>query len=148
MLSESSFVPLDHFELAWRWTKATHAVLPTEVLARIRPLTADAAAAIGSEAAARCRDAIDVDEQFSARLDTVGREAVRIRLAALPIPLSQTILVSWDTHLAVLTEWSVFLTYWDDFCYPSSDDVSIWSPDGAWTVCYEHGETFVFRRGG
>jgi len=143
MLSESSFVSLDEFELAWRWTRPTHAVLPADVLARIRPLTVAAAAAVSAEAADRCRGTPGADERVSAK--AVDAEAVRLRLAALPVPPSQTILVSWAAHLAVRTEWSVFLAYWDAFCYPSSDDVSIWAPDAAWTVCYEHEAAFTFR---
>ena len=145
-LSESSFVSLDKFELAWRWTRPTHAVLSADVLARIRPLTAEAAAAVNAEAVIRCRATPSADERVSAK--AVDADAVRHRLAALPIPPSQTILISWAPHLAVRTEWSVFLAYWDDFCYPSSDDVSIWAPDATWTVCYDHEEFFEFRRGG
>lgn len=147
-LPESSFVPLDEFELAWRWTKPTHAVLPADVLARIRPLTVEAAVAVGADASARCRATPGVDERVSAAADAVDPNVVRSWLAALPIPPTQTILVSWANHLAVCTDWSVFLAYWDDFCYPSSDDVSIWTPNAAWTVCYDHDEFFAFRRGG
>ena len=38
---------------------------------------------------------------------------------------SQTVIVHWDNTTAVETTWEVFAHYWDDFCYPSSDDVDI-----------------------
>jgi hypothetical protein len=44
----------------------------------------------------------------------------------------------WD--VAVLTADSVFQRYWDDFCYPSSDDVLIWPRSDAWAAVYRHEE--------
>ena len=38
----------------------------------------------------------------------------------------QEVIFFWTRAVAVRTRWSIFRKYWDDFCYPSSDDVSIW----------------------
>ena len=46
--------------------------------------------------------------------------------------------------LAICVSWGVFCEYWDDFCYPASDDVAIWSLSQEWFLIYDHsGEVFL-----
>jgi hypothetical protein len=144
-LPDSHFSPLRDFELAWRWTDPRWAVLPPEVLAEIRSFTAQAAAGFGREATRLCMDAA-LHASSRIATDAVGEEeTVAAWLAALPISPSTWVIVSWHDHLAVQTRWSIFARYWDDFCYPSSDDVGIWSPEAQWALCYHHDEVFHFQ---
>jgi hypothetical protein len=50
--------------------------------------------------------------------------------------------VRWDASTAVRTTWDVFTEYWDDFCYPSSDDVEVFPQSGEWLLLYHHWEQF------
>jgi len=43
--------------------------------------------------------------------------------------------------------WSVFCEYWDDFCYPSSDDVNIFLGNGEFFLRWHHYEVFEFDEG-
>jgi len=36
------------------------------------------------------------------------------------------------------------MQYWDDFCYPGSDDVAISPEDDSWLLFYFHEEMFEF----
>ena len=141
-LTESDFVPLETFSLAWRWTQESHASLPAATLARIRPLAAEPAALIAPEATELC---IGGD---TATLRSAAGDPARVRdwLATLPVEPTATVLASWDVETAVVTDWQTFVAYWDDFCYPSSDDVTVWNPQGAWYLCYDHEEVFRFGR--
>jgi hypothetical protein len=141
-LTESDFVPLESFSLAWRWTQESHASLPTTTLARIRPLAAESAAAIAPEATELC---IGGD---TATLRSAAGDPARVRawLVTLPVEPEASVLASWDVETAVVTDWQTFVAYWDDFCYPSSDDVTVWNPQGAWYLCYDHEEVFRFGR--
>jgi hypothetical protein len=141
-LSESDFVPLEAFPLAWRWTQESHAVLPAASLARIRPLSSERAASIAPEATELC---IGGD---TATLRSAAGDPARVRewLTALPIAPESSILASWDVETAVASDWQTFVAYWDDFCYPRSDDVTVWSPDATWYLCYDHEEVFRFGR--
>lgn len=141
-LSESDFVPLESFSLAWRWTQESHASLPAETLARIRPLSADRAGAIAPEATELCLGG-DTATLRSAAGDP---ERVRAWLAGLPVDREASVLVSWDVDTAVATDWQTFVAYWDDFCYAGSDDLTVWNPDGVWYLCYDHEEVFRFGR--
>lgn len=136
------YQPLSEFLLAWRWTSEKHNALPDEDLRRIRPLSPRSAREIAPRAHAICT--AKGGETFSADDESA---VVGSRLAALPIADDADLLVSFDDELAVETNWGVFRRYWDDFCYPVSYNVAIWSPSEAWTLCYHHSETFTFNPG-
>jgi hypothetical protein len=141
-LSESDFVPLEGFSLAWRWTQDSHTALPAASLARIRPLSAARAADIAPEATELC---IGGD---TAMLRSAAGDPARIRewLAKLPVEPVALVLASWDVATAVATDWETFVAYWDDFCYAGSDDVTLWNPNATWYLCYDHEEVFRFGR--
>lgn len=136
------YQPLSEFRLAWRWTSETHSVLPDEDLRRIKPLSPRSAHEISARAVAICTS--KGGETFSADDEPTEVES---RLAALPIADDADLFVSFDRDLAVETTWAVFRRYWNDFCYPASHDVAVWSPSGPWTLCYHHSETFTFNPG-
>jgi hypothetical protein len=140
----ADFAPLDDFPLLWRWTSPSHAQLPVEVLREIQALTAAAASAVAPEAASRCAAHATADWSTVITAEAEREDPVRDRLRALPIDLEPQVLVSWDARAAVVTRWRVFVDYWTDFCYPSSDDVTVWAPGESWTLCYRHFETFEF----
>lgn len=54
------------------------------------------------------------------------------------------IIVSWEPDAAVLTQTNIFIKYWDEFCYPSSDDVTVWPENEEWILQYRHYEEFLF----
>ncbi len=135
-------VALGEFRLGWRFTEARKPALTASTRARLRPLSVAAATRIASEAAQRC-----ADDAGSARLFRSDElpGSVRRSLLELPIAAECSVIVSWDRATALATDWGSFVSHWDDFCYPASDDVTIWSPGAAWTLCYFHYEVFRFR---
>lgn len=141
-LGESDFIPLDSFALAWRWTEESHATLPKASLARIRPLAPAKAAEIAPEATELC---VGGDTAIM-RAASGDPEPVRAWLRKLPVESDVMVLASWDVDTAVETDWATFVTYWDDFCYAGSDDLTVWSPEAAWYLCYDHEEVFRFGR--
>jgi hypothetical protein len=40
--------------------------------------------------------------------------------------------------------WGIFCKYWDDFRYPSSDDLLVWSQQEDWFLYYGHHEIFEY----
>lgn len=142
--AETDFVPLDDFSLRWRFADAMYGYVSPDFARRVRPLSPERAAALSIEARARCtaaeertRDGVEIDANK-------GPKHVRAQLRALPVPARTLVVVSWDQHTALVTDWEAFAAHWDDFCYPSSDDVTVWSPEASWTVCYWHFGVLLF----
>lgn len=142
ILTADSYTPLEGFPLRWRFTATRLGVPPDEIVARLNPLTADAAARAGAIAAAR-QDAAHSPLVSFRSDDRPG--AVRDDLRALPVEASTQILLSWNASTALQTVWDIFVQHWDDFCYPASDDLVIWPIVGGWTLRYHHYEVFQFQ---
>ena len=127
---------IQEFPLAWRWTQSSHAVLPPKVLARIVPLSPSEAARVQTSASVEQASVISCSADDSAD--------VRSWLRRVQPDERASVYVSWSEDLAVETSWGIFIEYWDDFCYPSSDDVTIAPVAGGWRLIYHHYEQFEF----
>jgi hypothetical protein len=130
-------IPLNEFALAWRWTGPTHASLPAEVLQNIQALSPSSARALAEHA-------VEICSHDSYTLQCSTPDSFTSFLSGLPIPEQQNVYVSWDQETAVIAPWSLVREFWDDFCYPASDDVSIWPLKGSWSLCYHHDDVLAF----
>ena len=127
------------FPLAWRWMQPSHNVLPPEVMTRIIPV-AEAIAPPGVIAHGEL-DRSAFPEFQTASADVLGEEGTKW-LRLLPVALSEEVIVRWNASTAIRTTWEVFTEYWDDFCYPSSDDVEVFPQSSEWLLLYHHWEEF------
>src|ERR1043166_1848970 len=108
---------IQEFPLAWRWTQPSHSVLPAEVLAGIRPLSASEATRVSRAAPAETAAVVSRSASDS--------EDLRYWLRSLQPDSETSVYISWNNLWAVETSWKIFTEYWDDFCYPSSDDITV-----------------------
>jgi hypothetical protein len=133
------FVPLADFPLRWRWTEPGGNTLPPQALARIRPLTPARAADLAPHAAYLCDERRELSQAVRA-----DGEAAKVAewLRTLKIDPSTRVVISWDAATAVVTDWKLFCSYWDDFCYSASDNVTILPLSEEWVLCYDHDELF------
>jgi hypothetical protein len=146
-IEEVDFISIDSFPLKWRWTDSRWNKFPANALNSIQPLAE-------SKARELCQYSLAFEDQSGlieslfesiARINTSGDESeVRQWLIARSSDLNQAVVVSWDNKLAALVKWEVFCEYWDDFCYPSSDDVAIFPLSEGWMLSYSHDEYFMF----
>ena len=128
---------IKEFPLAWRWTQSSRAVLPPEVLAGIRPLSPTEAAQVH-----KCSSFPHSGMADSCSAEDVA--SIRTWLRRVQPDLPARVFIGWSEDLAVETSWEIFTEYWDDFCYPSSDDVTIIPVIGSWRLIYHHYEQFKF----
>lgn len=141
-IADADIVPIEEFSLRWRFTRQRADRWPVEALRRLRPLSPAAAAILAPRAAGACVEQGTFGTTF--RSDDPP-DVVRKRLAALPPGPMEPVLLSWDARTAAVADWDLFVACWDDFCYPSSDDVTVMSLAGAWVLCYRHYEVIQFR---
>ena len=132
---------IDEFSLKWRWTDEKYCLMPENDLSEIRPLTQHAAS-ITFENALRLTEKTQIEEDGESIETARGDSAVNSFLSSkLP---AEIILVNWDQDTSVITDTATFTKYWDEFCYPSSDDVSVWPEDESWFLQCYHYDRFSF----
>ena len=135
--------------LAWRWTDADYAVLPDDALAQMEPMEQREAERLFQRSLCfLARDTLSPQEftcvvRHSADLRA---EVGRLWLREQRPDMSTQVIISWQQDAAIRTTWEVFTAYWDDFCYPHSDDVSVWPESERWALFYFHEEEFHLGR--
>ena len=142
MLESAAFTSFDEFAFRRRFVEPETGEVPHHFVGRIKPLTVAAAASLADEAAARCDESSAFTVSFRSD-DSPG--LVNERLRELPLAQDTPIIVWWNRSTAAMTDWGVFVSHWDDFCYPAADNVCIWPLAGGWTLCYRHYEVLQFR---
>jgi len=70
--------------------------------------------------------------------------AARAWLGSLPIAADSRVFVAWNRTTGLSLPWREFIAYWDDFCYPSSDDIFVFPQLGSGTLAWNHYEVFEF----
>jgi hypothetical protein len=142
-------ISLEEFPLRWRWTEEEYCLLSDDELSQIAPLAPKPAkdvwetslkfSSASSDFSPNTDLFINIESVSASDYDTVKRWlSERV--------LSSEIIVSWQPDLAVLTNTDLFIKYWSEFCYPSSDDVSIWPLDKSWVLHYWHEEVFWYGK--
>jgi hypothetical protein len=136
---------LKDFPLAWRWTDPNYAMLPDKILKKIEPQEKTQATALFEAGVRFCgTDGLD-EEQFKIEqieTHTTNVEAVAKWLLKLHPETNAKVWLSWQPDTAVSTTWGIFSKYWDEFCYPASDDLLVWSENPSWVLLYHHEERF------
>lgn len=143
MIEEFDFRPLAEFPLKWRWTDAQWDKLPDDVLQDIKPLSESKALEIARQAYT-IYDRGESDEGAMSIGSSGDVTTVRQWLLDRWPDLKEQVVVSWDNQLAVCVSWKTFCLYWDDFCYPSSDDVVVQPLTKNWFLTFNHEEKFFF----
>ena len=140
---------LDKFPLKWRWTEDEYCILPPEELAQITPLSPEKAKVAWSKSLTF----ISSQSDFSPNTDLFEsievidtKDENQVSDWLMRKMTSTDIIVSWQPEIAVFTNSQLFIKYWDEFCYPSSDDVSIWPKDESWVIHFCHHEAFCYGR--
>jgi hypothetical protein len=139
---------LERFPLAWRWTDQRWNLLPPEKLAGIRPLVkAKATEAYQHRQRFVNRSRLRPD-LFPSRSEfddsqTNDPTSARAWLKCKPVDGDPVVFICWEHHTAVVTVWSIFCDFWNDFCYPL-DCVVVWPESEAWVLVYSPDERLYF----
>lgn len=150
-LSPADFLSMADFPMKCRWTDPNYAVLPAAALNQIRPLTPQKAEEISDvflqliDRKQECLSAALFEAIEST--DASGDPNLIRKWLFQSVPSSVgDVIVSWQPSVAVLTTAAVLFEHWDDFCYPSSDDVTVWSMTDEWAALFHHAGMWQFGR--
>ncbi|MBC5775276.1 hypothetical protein H8S95_14450 [Pontibacter sp. KCTC 32443] len=143
-IDNKEVIPLRDFKLTWRWEKTHNPEITETEKVQIEPV---------SEAESkRLNKIIDFFEKednlnmsfiptdwISASSENNEKiEQFRSKLTSIIEQWDERVIVTWDRTTTLRTSKEIFLKYWDDFCYPSSDDVTIISEKTNWVMFYNH----------
>lgn len=135
--------------LAWRWTDSSYALFSNSTLAQMEPVKLGEAEDLFRQSL----QFLSHDYLSTEVFESVTRTGANICtndgcawLRKQQPDLSVKVSVSWDKDIAIQTTWEIFSAHWDDFCYPSSDDVVVWPESKYWALLYHHEQEFQFGK--
>lgn len=142
---------LESFPLKWRWIDKKYADLPDEIIAQINPVKEEKASEIYSLQSDLVEKNIDENEIFAEdanSLNVQNKETSFVKnwLKTKIGDVEDFIFLSYDEKMSLRTTKEIFCEYWNDFCYPASDDIVISTEKVDWLLIYHHEEIFIFRR--
>jgi hypothetical protein len=123
------------FSLVWRWTKSSYAKLPEHVLCELHPLDIESVQKLTADRL------IHFPVGATRYNSSVNDKSARQWLRQLSIS-SQRVTILWNKETAITLPWLVFCEYWDDFCYPSSDDADLFLASDQLFLRWNHYEVF------
>jgi hypothetical protein len=144
-VSPADYERLAKFRLSRRWIDA----MPPDTYFKIHPLKAAKAKEVSKQAYSLLEGwqpkpaLFQTEPQFDASGE---REPGTEWLLQRETDRAQQAVLVWNESTAALTEWGIFCDFWDDFCYPSSDDVVVLPLTCHWVLLYDHEETLQFGR--
>jgi len=139
-------IPVDDFSLNWRFIEN----LPLSVAGQLKPL---------NNIASKFLNDIIIDQQLhkdtpfkkghfnkaeKIKITNGNDDAIREWLAALQIPSDKQVFLSWDNSTNMIAPWNLVIQYFDDFHYPSSDDLTIFDESLSWAVLFSHSNMIYY----
>ena len=126
---------LQNFSLIWRWTAATHAVFPDEILESLEPIDQVSIKLL-----------LDKELQAPEPMYSYHFQSDDETESWLVKQLDkdEEVTLVWDSETGLKVKWETFCRYWDDFCYPASDDVGIFLEGQKLFMLWRHYEVFDY----
>lgn len=149
----NSIIDFEQFDLSWRWDEQHNPNISREEKQLIVPYSEEESKRLNKiigyfEVESNLRNDYEEFDWISASIDTEENiQKVRELLSTHFSGCSTEIIVSWNRRTCISTKKEIFFKFWDDFCYPSSDDVTVISTDTGIVLSYNHIEVIkIWRR--
>lgn len=145
-IDNKEIIPLDEFSLNWRFDKVHNPIISKIEKSKIQPLS--------EVESKRINKIIDFFEnetnriryfsesgRISATQDSTNNIKRFINVVDNELKLfEEDLIITWDRKITLKTTKEIFLKFWTDFLYPSSDNVTIISEKTNWMMFYNHYE--------
>lgn len=138
-------IPMEQFALKWRFTDPRYRVLPPIHLEQVKPLSSESSQRLWDQTLPLHKGLpftagfFDVVESISLNnTESSADRSVRKWLFNRGVPFKSSVYLSYQPDVAIATTWKMVVKYWDDFWYPSSDDLIVVDDSFAWTLFFWH----------
>ena len=143
-IDNSEIIDLKDFELSWRWEKTHNPCISDLEKAQIEPVSE-----VESKRLNKVIDYFEIENNLRKgfiETDWISANnendeninTFRQKLSSIIDTWNDNVIITWNRTTTLKTTKKLFLKYWDDFCYPSSDDVTIISEESNWVMFYRH----------
>ncbi|NJK96397.1 MAG: hypothetical protein HC905_17110 [Bacteroidales bacterium] len=149
-LDTNEIIPFEDFELNWRWDDIHNPDISTVDKGQIKPLSVQESRRINKiigyfELESNLYSSFEPSDWILASSETLDSiEKFSNDFKKLTQDFNENLFISWNSTTCIYTTKDIFIKYWDDFCYPSSDDVTIISELTNWVYFYKHFEVGRF----
>lgn len=149
-LDINGIIPLEEFELSWRWDNIHNPDILAAEKVLIKPLSIQESKRIYKvieyfELESNLNKSFEPTDWIIASSETVDSiEKFSNDFKELTQDYNENLFISWNRSTCIYTTKEIFIKFWDDFCYPSSDDITIISELTNWVYFYNHIEVGRF----
>jgi len=146
VIDDKEIVPLNEFELGWRFEKTHSPDISEYEKKQIQPVSEMESKRLNKvidyfEQEYNLREKFTQTDWISANAESDEKiERFRKQLELTLEKWEEEIIITWHRNITLKTTKKVFLKYWTDFLYPSSDDVTLISEKTNWVMFYNHVE--------
>ena len=139
-------IPLKDFKLGWRWEKDCNPDISELEKEQIQPVSESESKRLNKiidyfEFEQNLIEKYSQTDWISANAENnLKVERFRNQLELILEPWNEGIIITWQRNITLKTTKTIFLKYWTDFLYPSSDDVTLISEKTNWIIFYRHFE--------
>jgi len=143
-------IPFENFNLNWRWDFAHNPTMSTEEREQIKTFSEIESKRLNKvidyyESEYNLRKSFESTDWFLSSSETeLKKKKFADNFRQLSQNYNENLFISWNRTTCVYTTKEIFIKYWDDFCYPSSDDLTIISEFTNWVYFYRHYEVGIF----
>lgn len=149
-LNTNEIIRFDDFELSWRWDNIHNPDISLDEKRQIKPLSVQESKRINKvinffESESNLRNTFEPTDWIRASSETKNSiDKFANEFQQLTHDFNENLFISWNRSTCIYTTKEIFIKFWDDFCYPSSDDITIISELTNWVYFYNHIEVGRF----
>lgn len=145
-IDNKEIVPLNEFELGWRFEKTHCPDISESEKKQIQPVSEMESKRLNKviyyfEQEYNLKEKFTQTDWISANAESDEKiERFRNQLEMTLEKWDEEIIITWHRNITLKTTKEIFIKYWTDFLYPSSDDVTLISEKTNWVMFYRHFE--------
>ena len=143
-------IPLDNFELYWRFNNKNYDLFCDVDLKKLKPLDKLASNFLWDIA---LKMNPDIEIPFKKNhfkiiknkiIDYNHKDDLKTWLYECGVPSNQEVIVSWNSTISMILPWKILVEYFDSFYYTSSDDLTVFDKNLDWTILFAHYDEIYF----
>jgi len=143
-------IPMEEFQLQWRFNDEKYDKLPKQHLEQLKPLNNNASKYLWDLISdLGIHDHNPFKKNYFKNVDSAkilanNENEIRKWLYKRGFPFNKTVYLSWQPGEALITNWKMLIKYYDCFYYGGSDDLTIIDKSLNWAVLFFHEEEIHF----